>query len=136
MRSPAHLEQPFRLKVNRFRPMLDTDSGHHDGVAGSGLHSVDTFSCGPTEAGREGLAAYGVWCACSYGSVRVVAGDVTAAAFSVPYGGGDPDPTASRPDVWKPKEVKATSRESSGLWVGAGGPMLLESFPGKTSVLT
>ena len=42
---------------------------------------------------------------------------------------------SSRPDIWKPKEVKATRSESNGLWVGAGGPMALESVPGKFLIL-
>lgn len=42
---------------------------------------------------------------------------------------------SSRLDVWRPIEVKATRAESNGLWVGAGGPMLLESFGGKTLVV-
>jgi hypothetical protein len=42
---------------------------------------------------------------------------------------------SSRSDVWKPKDVKATRGESNGLWVGAGGPMALESVVGKTLVI-
>ena len=42
---------------------------------------------------------------------------------------------SSRPDVWKPKDVKATRGESNGLWVAASGPMALESVPGKTLVI-
>jgi hypothetical protein len=42
---------------------------------------------------------------------------------------------SSRPDVWKPKDVKATKAEAGGLWVGAGGPMLLEALNGKELVI-
>jgi hypothetical protein len=40
---------------------------------------------------------------------------------------------SSSPDLWTPKEVKTTRSEASGIWVGAGGPMLLKS--GKTIVI-
>jgi hypothetical protein len=42
---------------------------------------------------------------------------------------------SSRRDVWKPKDLKATRSESNGLWVGAGGAMMLESVPGKELVI-
>src|SRR5688572_2609086 len=42
---------------------------------------------------------------------------------------------SSRPDVWKPKEVKTTRSESNGLWVGAGGPMALHGLEGKELVI-
>ena len=38
----------------------------------------------------------------------------------------------SRPDVWKPKQqIKQTHGEATGLWVGAGGWMTLESDSSK-----
>ena len=43
--------------------------------------------------------------------------------------------SSSRPDVWKPKDVKGTRGESNGLWVGAGGPMALELVAGKALVI-
>src|SRR4051812_2700622 len=43
---------------------------------------------------------------------------------------------ASRPDVWKPhRDIKPTKGETDGLWVGAGGPMVLSSNAAKQLVV-